>query len=177
MFSKEYKTAQRFFDYAKMLSPEDLALRNGLALALCEQDEAATKAKALTVSEANVRQYPNNAAAAITHARVLYRLGRIEEADMVVRQVHTANADLSPDMAYYVACIAADRGRKEEAAEMIRRVLDKGRNAGMTEWPGNMVKESVAPACETVSGPEARRTPTGRHGDRRLAKHVQAFQL
>jgi lipopolysaccharide biosynthesis regulator YciM len=136
LHSKEYKTAQRYFECAEKVSPEDCAARCGLALALCEQDEEATKARALTFSKANFEKYPKSVDAAVTHGRVLYRLGRVEEADNVIRQVDIAGADISPDMAYYIACIAADRGRKDEAAEMIRRAL--------RDMPGSMKRETVA---------------------------------
>ena len=87
-----------------------------LALALCEQDELASKAKALVSSEANFKRHPKSMEAAIVHGRVLYRLGRIEEADKVVRSVGTAGANISPE-SVVLRCLHRHGSRQEERSD------------------------------------------------------------
>ncbi len=69
LYLKDYKTAQRCFEIAASQSAEDRAVRNGLALALCEQDDKPARAKALPLSKANFEKYPKDVEATITHAR------------------------------------------------------------------------------------------------------------
>jgi tetratricopeptide (TPR) repeat protein len=146
--SKDYKNAQRLFALAVLQAPENFAARDGMALALCEQGDEASRKQALPFAEANFKHHPKDLEAAITYGRVLYRLGRIEDADKAVQSVVTAGADMGPSQAYFVACIAAARGRKDEAREMIRlklaETLNSEHDADEKECPGDMRQEMVA---------------------------------
>ncbi len=63
----------------------------------------------------------------------------------MVGGIDAAHAKLTPDLAYYVACIAGERGRKEEATGLIRQALadDFVLCQAQTERPGYMKDELV----------------------------------
>ncbi len=122
LFMKDYKAAELYFESAHLQSPSNFAASNNLALALCEQDDEAKKNRALEYAQVNARQYPKQAEAASTYGWILYKLGRIDDAERALRAA-AARGSLSPDTAYYIARVSADRGRKDEAKRLLEQAL------------------------------------------------------
>ncbi len=78
----------------------------------------------------------------------------------MTRQVDAKGAGVSQEMAYYVACIAADRGRKDEAAEMIRRgFADNSQN--LSKRQGGMEAEMVSLIAKLYPDPKQERLKPG----------------
>lgn len=121
--TQDYEQAQRHFEAVAAKAPNDFAATNGLTLALCEQDDPEKKNLALEYAQNNLRIHPRATEAAATLGWVLFRLGRIDEAERVFGQVALA-ADLSPNAAYYIARLAAQRGRNEQAKRMLEIALE-----------------------------------------------------
>ena len=144
--SADYKAAQEYFVMAVARAPGDFRVRNGIALALCEQDDDSIKMHALRYSEANFKKHPGVAQAAITQGRVLYRLGRIDEADKAIHGIVASGSGVTSCEAYYIACIDAACGRKEEACEIVRHQLNDNLTFPIDERepPGDMKNEMVA---------------------------------
>jgi Tfp pilus assembly protein PilF len=122
MLEKDYDSAELIFESALKLYPSNFSLRNNLSLSLIEQKDEAKRRRALEHAEANVKQFPNSPEAASTYALVLYRLGRLDDAE---NAIHTAAAIASTDVdtAYVTARIAVDRGHKAEAKQLLDGAL------------------------------------------------------
>ncbi len=122
LFQRDYKAAELYFESAHLQSPGNFAASNNLALALCEQPDEAKRRRALEYAQANSRQFPKVAEAASTYGWVLYKLGRLDDAERALRQA-AASGNLSADTVYYIARVSADRGRKDEAKQLIESAL------------------------------------------------------
>jgi len=119
----DYKTAESYFQAAHLQSPGDFMASNNLALALVEQDDPAKRATALQYAESNARQYSNSPDAASTYGWVLYKLGRLDDAVKVLGRV-AASRNITPDSAYYIARVTADKGNKDEAKKILEMALN-----------------------------------------------------
>ncbi len=87
LFQKDYKAAELYFESAVLQSPKDSGASNNLALALIEQKDEAKRDRALQYAEANVQQYPKWAEGYSTYGWVLYKLGRLDEAEKALQPV------------------------------------------------------------------------------------------
>jgi tetratricopeptide (TPR) repeat protein len=120
---KDYRTAESYFESALNRSSENaFPISNNLALALIEQQDAKKSSRALEYAEANAKQFLKSANAYSTYAWVLYRLGRLDDAEKALR-VAAAAGPLSVDTAYYAARVAVDRGHKDEAKKVLETAL------------------------------------------------------
>ncbi len=123
LFLKDYETAENYFQRAHLQSPGNFAASNNLALALIEQDDEQKRRRALEYATANARQNPRATEALSTYGWVQYKLGNIEEADRVL-QAAAGTGTLSPDTAYYLAVVGAQRGRKDQAIQLLTAALN-----------------------------------------------------
>lgn len=123
LFSKDYATAEKELEWVLLRSPSNFAASNNLAVALCEQDDADKRRRALEYAQANWRQHRNQAAAAATLGWTLYNLGRIDEAERVLQGAAGAGT-ISPDTAYYLARLSVKRGRNTEARQLLAKALE-----------------------------------------------------
>ena len=130
LFNKDFKAAEADFEAAHLQSPGNFAASNNLALALIEQDDQAKKLRALEYAQSNARQYPKVAEAGSTFGWILYKLGKINEAEQVLRQT-ISGGSLSPDTAYYIAQVSADRGQKDQAKALLESALKTKRPFSM----------------------------------------------
>ncbi len=125
-FMKDYKTAESHFQSAHLQSPGNFAALNNWALALTEQDEEAKKRKALEVAQIGAQAFGNVAEAWSTYGWVLYRLGRLNEADQALGRA-ASSGQLSPDTAFYIARVMVDRGQTDRAKELLKQALQTKR--------------------------------------------------
>ncbi|HEY4759845.1 MAG TPA: tetratricopeptide repeat protein [Thermoguttaceae bacterium] len=122
LFQKDYKSAEDYLESAHIQSPGNFSAYNNLALALIEQKDQSKKRRALEIAEGNVRQYRNSSDAASTLGWILYKLGRLEDADTALQTAISAGT-FSADTGYYAAVVASERGRKEEAKRLLQMAL------------------------------------------------------
>jgi len=124
--SRDYKTAEKYFNDAHVQSPGNFPASNSLALVMVETDDKESRQRALEMAEANVAMHregsPNQANALTTLAWVYYKLGRREDAEKILSQI-TQNNQLTTDGAYYVAKLLVDRGEKDRARKILEEVL------------------------------------------------------
>jgi Tfp pilus assembly protein PilF len=118
MFKKDYVAAEHYFGEANAQSPRYFPASNNLALVLVEQKDEGKKSRALKLAESNRQQYPRSAEAASTHGWVLYKLGRLDEAEKALDTAKSAGY-VAPDTAYYLACLCYDRGRESQAKQWL----------------------------------------------------------
>jgi tetratricopeptide (TPR) repeat protein len=116
LFQKDYNAAETYFEQAHLKSPKEFAASNNLALALAEQKDPAKRERALEYAESNVRQYSKSAEAYSTYGWVLYRLGRLEEAQNALAQA-ISGGQYTAETAYYLARVLADRGGNDAKAK------------------------------------------------------------
>lgn len=117
-----YAEAEGEFDALLKQDPSNLAARNNLALALAEQDDSAKRSRALDLAQANARQQPNSPEVLSTLGWVLYRMGRLDEAERVL-QASVAGGRASADTAYYLAHVFRDRGRLPQVRKLLQAAL------------------------------------------------------
>jgi tetratricopeptide (TPR) repeat protein len=85
LIEKNYKAAESDLQAAHSQSPRDVAAANNLAIALCEQGDAAKKERAMEIAETNFRDHSDNIDAMVTYGWILRRLGKASEAETVFR--------------------------------------------------------------------------------------------
>jgi tetratricopeptide (TPR) repeat protein len=120
--------AEAQFSDALTQAPGTFPASNALALVLAEKEDDAARRRALEMAETNAALHrdgsPHQIAALTTLAWASYRLGRRQEAEKILEQISRNNA-LTPDGAYYVARLLADRGERDRARRILEQVLDK----------------------------------------------------
>ncbi len=120
LMRKDFKTAQEFYEKAHLQAPSNLDATNNLALALVSQEEESKRRLGAEYAQINARVYPDQSEAVATLGWALYRLGRVEEADANLRRA-VAMARPSPNVFYYLARVAADRGRRDDARMFLQQ--------------------------------------------------------
>ena len=119
MLEKDYDSAELIFEAALKLQPDNFSLRNNLSLSLIEQKDETKRRRALEYTEANVKKYPNSPEAASSHALVLYRLGRLDDAEKAIRG---AAPLLGIDVDMGVHCVSnRRRSRPQGSGEAMAR--------------------------------------------------------
>jgi tetratricopeptide (TPR) repeat protein len=120
LYQKDYAQAAAFFQKIVDQSPSNFQAINNLALALVHQGPA-DKKRALEYAQMNAQRASNHPDAFATVGWVLYQLGRSAEAEAAFRKaLDLGKGQSSADLAYYLARIATDRKRYDEA----RKALD-----------------------------------------------------
>lgn len=118
MYRGDYPSAEKQFQKVLQDSPADFPAGNLLALALIEQSDDARKDRALQLAQVNARQYPRSPEALATLGWVLYRLGRRDEAERMLR-VAVADGKASADAAWFLARVHLDRGQSKDARKLL----------------------------------------------------------
>jgi tetratricopeptide (TPR) repeat protein len=122
LFKKDYAEAERFFDSAHTQNARHFPASNNLALVLIEQKDEGKRRRALEYATNNVQTYPRLPEAASTYGWVLYKLGRLDEAENAFQKA-TSGGSVVPDTAYYIAKLLYDRGRESQAKQWLELAL------------------------------------------------------
>ena len=128
---KDFVASELFFDSALEQSPNNFIASNNLALSLIEQDDQAKFKRATDLAEANVNKFPDSSSAWSTYGWVLYKLGRLEEADKALKKA-ASKGPVSIDTAYYIARLKVDQDHKDEALKTLEEAF--GRNQGISMY-------------------------------------------
>jgi tetratricopeptide (TPR) repeat protein len=122
LLANDFDTAVQFLEKASLQSPGNFVATNNLALALCEISPPASE-RALEYAELNARRFPERSEALATLGWVLYKLGRLNESEKVLRNAASQEGQKSPALGYYLARVFAERGRTEEARQLLQTAL------------------------------------------------------
>jgi tetratricopeptide (TPR) repeat protein len=124
-YGRDYSNAIRIFREILASAPADFSASNQLALILADMSDEASKKQALQYAEVNARQYQNNIAALSTYGFCLYRTGNSNQARQVLLKC-TANAQVTPDIVYFLALTLADDPTipKDETTRLLKNALD-----------------------------------------------------
>lgn len=125
LFQKDYPTAERYFEAAHLQSPKNFPASNNLALVLIEQKDEGKRKRALEYAENNMKQYAKSKEgieAASTYGWVLYKMGKLDEAEKALQAAVSAGG-LNADTAYYLARLCVDKGREDQAKQLLEIAL------------------------------------------------------
>lgn len=122
MYRNDYANAEQAFQKATIAAPADVEAQNGLALALCEQQDPEKKKRALQYAVANIQKQNNNREFLVTYGWCLHQNGQKEEAMKVFQQA-AADGRMSQAGAYYQAVIMMELGKKENAQKLLEAAL------------------------------------------------------
>jgi len=124
--ARDFESASTLFGEAHSQSPRNFVASDSLALVLAELPEKENVQRALEIAETNVAMVKDNpqlqVASLTTLSWVLYKLGRMADAEKILAQVSQNNA-LTADGAYYIARILADKGEKEQAQRLLEQLM------------------------------------------------------
>jgi tetratricopeptide (TPR) repeat protein len=139
-YEKNYLTAELLFETVLKSSPNNPVILNNLAMMLIQQDEDEKKRRALEYAETLAKKFPKSPQVASTYGYVLYRLGRLDDAERELQAaMPIASTDL--DTAYVLARVAVDRGRKDEARQLLETGLKKPQSSLFRQESEELLKE------------------------------------
>ena len=125
LYLEDYPTAEKLFEELLLASPLEMQNANGLALALCEQDSPDKIRRALAYATDNAQKDRDNSEYLGTLGWVLYKAGQIEQAANVLQQ-SAASGQLSAVSAYYLARIAVQAEKVEDAKQLLNAAIQNG---------------------------------------------------
>ena len=128
LFQKDYRTAESFLEPLFQKHPDNIAASNNLALALIGQNDESKRRRALEYAEGNAKKFPKASLTLSTYGWVLYRLGRLEDAEKTLSPL-CSDENVTIDTAYYMARVWVDRGHKAEAKKLLEVALKHTRVA------------------------------------------------
>ncbi|MDR0608487.1 MAG: tetratricopeptide repeat protein [Planctomycetaceae bacterium] len=127
LYAEEYEKAEEKFMKITEVQPNNSEAMIGLALALCEQNDARQLRRAFAVAKRNADQNPYSIDVQTTLAWVLIQADSLKEAEKILMRYFNANELNSPG-AYYLAVVFLKQNRKEEAMLFLKTSLAENIN-------------------------------------------------
>jgi tetratricopeptide (TPR) repeat protein len=121
-YAKDYAAATAVFEELVRDHPSFGFGVVNLALVLAESGDATGKRRATELAEGYAKQNPRAGEPRAVLAYCLFKAGRAADAEKVART--TAGGALSPDAAYFVARVLADRGATDDAQKILRAAAE-----------------------------------------------------
>ncbi len=118
-YTKDYAAAVVIFEELVKDHPSFGAAVVNLALALAESSDLTGKRRATELAEGYAKQNPREASARALLAYCLFKAGRVADAEKTARAT-LGVGPLTPDAAYFIAKILADRGANDEAQKIVK---------------------------------------------------------
>jgi tetratricopeptide (TPR) repeat protein len=125
LYLSDYPTAENLFQKLIVVSPSDGQAVNGLALALCEQNDTKKLQRAFEYAGDNVNKNQQNTEYLGTLGWVFFKAKRFEDAKQALQR-SIVSGQTSPTNAYYLANLERQTGSeksKEEAKRLINEAL------------------------------------------------------
>jgi predicted Zn-dependent protease len=122
LYLNDYAGAERLFQEMVTADPNDHQAVNGLALALCEQNNRDKLRRAAEYAQNNTARFPDNSEYAGTLGWVLLKDNQTEEATQALRQ-SAASGQVSAAVAYYFASLARQTGKTDEAKKLLEAAV------------------------------------------------------
>lgn len=123
-YLRELDEAEQLLNDAKVQEPNAVSVNDQLALVLIESPDTSKHNRALSLAQDNLERNRQSTEAAWTWSWILFKLGRTQEAERAMAQSLNASRQIPPDAAYYFASLSLERGRKNDAAEAIKKALE-----------------------------------------------------
>lgn len=122
-YTKDYTTAATIFEELVKDHPSFGFGVVNLALVLAESGDLTGKRRATELAENYAKQNPRSAEARGVLAYCLFKAGRVADAEKMARSVGGLGA-LTPDAAYFVAVVLAERGANEDAQKIVKAAIE-----------------------------------------------------
>jgi predicted Zn-dependent protease len=119
---KRYDEAEKDFQSLSQDAPGEFFPANQLALTLADQGDPAKRPRALQLAEVNARAFPREPEALATLGWSLFRAGRVEDAERILRAV-AARGPIPPDTAYYLGVVLGARGHAADARKLVESAV------------------------------------------------------
>ncbi len=123
LFQKDYPAAITYFQEVLAAEPANFTASNNIALALCDQGGEKNLKLAMQYANINSKLYPKQPEPSSTLGWVLFKMGKIREAERALQHAASAGRTLRPDTAYYFASLYVETDRKEEAKKLLESAL------------------------------------------------------
>ena len=125
LYLDDFLTAEKLFEELLLADPLETQNKNGLALALCEQDSPDKLRRALAYATENVQKESENSEFLGTLGWVLFKAGQLEQSANALRQ-SAVSGQINAASAYYLARIAVQTGKVDEAKQLLAAALQGG---------------------------------------------------
>ncbi len=119
---RELEQAERQLELLYREQPENLRIADLYALALVDQNDPVKRSRGLQVAESTVKRYPRAAEALSTAGWACYRTGKLGPAEQLLTAA-VSNSKATPDVAYYLARVLADKSVVDQAAALLDSAL------------------------------------------------------
>ena len=123
LFQKDYPAAVKYFQEVLAADPTNFTASNNLALALAEEGGEKNLELAMKYASMNSKIYPKQPEPSSTLGWVLFKMGKVADAERALQHAASAGQSLRPDTAFYFASVYAETNRKEEAKKLLESAL------------------------------------------------------
>lgn len=118
LYREDFAQAEKLFREGLELAPADTEIANGLALALCEQNDPEKIKLAAQYAASNLQKQGNNREFLSTLGWVLYKSGSVDKALQTLQQ-SAADGQMNSAAAYYLAVLLNEKGEKQNAQKLL----------------------------------------------------------
>lgn len=122
LFQEDYATAEKLFQEVLNAFPSDIQATNGIALALCEQNDPVKTRRALEYAAENVRRNNRNSEFLGTLGWVFYKANDLQQAAKALQQA-AAQGNINSQTAYFLAELTNKNGNAEQAKQLLEAAL------------------------------------------------------
>lgn len=122
LFRADYAQAEAAFQEVVRQNPLDADAIGGLALALCEQDDAEKRSRAVQYATSNLQRQSNNRDFLATLGWTLYKSGDVDSALKALQQ-SVADGQINAAAAYYFAVVLNEKGQTDGARQLLDAAL------------------------------------------------------
>jgi len=151
-FDQEPADAEKFLEVAYFGSPSHFQASNQLALVLAEQEDPQKKKRAAELAAVNLERLPRNADALSTMGWVMYRDGQMAEAEKHLGRARAATGGrITPDLAFYMACVFRDKNEARVARDLIDTALKQSASVPFVYRP--QAEKLLAELQQATSNP------------------------
>lgn len=124
LFQEDYATAEKLLQEVLVAFPADIEATNGLALALCEQNDPVKLRRAVEYAAENVRRNNRNSEILATLGWVLFKANDFPQAAKVLQQAAAVTqGTITTQTAYYLAELNNKNGNAEQAKQILEALL------------------------------------------------------
>lgn len=122
LYLNDYNSAEKLFQELIIDTPSDSQAINGLALALCEQNDTKKLQRALDYAKNNVNKDQQNPESWSVLGWILFKANQIENAKQALQR-SIVSGQISPATAFYLANIEKLAGNTENAKQLLTKAL------------------------------------------------------
>jgi Flp pilus assembly protein TadD len=120
---KDFIKAESLLSEAYLASPDNFTARNQLALVLSEQGDEGKRQRGMALAEDNAQRFSQSPEAAATLGWLYLKDGKLDRAEKAL-QLATSTGVITPDTAYYLGKLSAERKQNVEAKRWLQKAIE-----------------------------------------------------